>query len=200
CCSWDGCGKCGKTTRYCAKNEHTCANCDGEWCEAPPDVDDKPDDDDAPASCCSWDGCGECGETTRYCARNQHNCEACNGEWCDDHDPPDVDDDKPDNDDAPAACCSWDGCGECGETTRYCARNKHNCEVHCDGDWCGGDAPPDAPPCVDSPTWVKAKTKVTGNYHGCAWIAEVPDTRCEKLDADGTSAADACPVACSMCP
>ncbi|KAJ1461099.1 1, 4-beta cellobiohydrolase [Pelagophyceae sp. CCMP2097] len=146
----------------------------------------------ASSECCSWDGCGECGETTEYCAKNKPNCEACDGAWCGAHDTGDIVDKQ-------AACCSWDGCGECGETSEYCSKNKANCEV-CEGEWCDARDPPDddAPPCADSPTWVKAKKKPSGNDHGCPWVAAKPK-RCEKVDAQGTRAADACPVACGTC-
>ena len=30
-------------------------------------------------------------------------------------------------------CCSWDNCGECGDTTAYCNSGASACEGDCDG-------------------------------------------------------------------
>ena len=35
-------------------------------------------------------------------------------------------------------CCSWDNCGECGDTTAYCNSFASACEGDCDGVWCPG--------------------------------------------------------------
>ena len=39
-------------------------------------------------------------------------------------------------DEVAVSCCSWDNCGECGDTTAYCNSGSAACEGDCHGTWC----------------------------------------------------------------
>ena len=54
-------------------------------------------------------------------------------------------------------CCSWDGCGTCGDTTSYCKSTQSACENDCGGKWCPSGA--SGPSGYDLPNVCDSKAK-----------------------------------------
>ncbi|KAK3288067.1 hypothetical protein CYMTET_4447 [Cymbomonas tetramitiformis] len=49
-------------------------------------------------------------------------------------------------------CCSWNNCGECGDTAGWCGASRTRCEDSCSGQWCGAAAPAPTPTPTPTPT------------------------------------------------